>query len=185
MTRTEDSLRETLNAKVLGRTADADLLIRASMHRYRRARARALVATSIIVAVTAITVVTFADFGHDHGKSAAAQSYPLPVTTLVPGSPHDLSSVSGPFTARMTANGACASIAGRDFAFLWPKGFRVTLKPVQLLSPSGQVVAKGGETIHATGGAALNTSNRCARHGQLTFSVSGNIEKGANRSTTK
>jgi hypothetical protein len=60
----------------------------------------------------------------------------------------------GRFHATLTPSGACAWMhtPNRGIVYLWPAGYRVRFEPTELLSPSGKVVARQGQEVHAGGG---------------------------------
>lgn len=179
MTTTEDQLRQTLEARASDRAVDTGRLLAGTMGKYRRRRNRALVASVVVaVAIAAISVVGVTTFG-DH-KAAEPRSYPLPTNGYAAGPGGDAARTTGRLIIRMTPQGACAWIGGLQYAYLWPKGYRATLHPAQLLDPAGKVIAKGGDMIHAGGGGDERYPNRCAEPGQQTFSISGSIGEGVN-----
>ncbi|HVX43911.1 MAG TPA: hypothetical protein VHC49_08485 [Mycobacteriales bacterium] len=179
MSRIEDQLRQTLEARASDRTVDTERLLSGTMSRYRRRRNRGLVASVVVaVAIAAVSVAGLMTFGDD--KAAAPRSYPLPTNGYPAGPGGDAAKTTGRLTIRMTTQGVCAWIGGLEYAYLWPKGYRVTLHPAQLLDPTGKVIAKGGDMIHAGGGGDSRYPNRCAKPGQQTFSISGYIGEGTN-----
>ena len=176
MSTTEDLLRGTLHEKVAGRTANPDVLVAGTMTRYRRRRRRSLLAS--IVAIVLAAAASAGSFATVQVADRPAPSYPLP-TTGSPDGPYHTVPIHGEFRVWMTPDGACAAIGPQNMAFLWPKGYRVRLDPVQLLDDHGKVVAKGGKFITAAGGSPpSSTPNRCAAPRQQTFAIESRVWKG-------
>lgn len=151
--------------------ADPDSLLAAARERRYGHRTGGLFA---VIALIVIAVAGAGGLGLVVHKPN--RSYPLPSTNEPIDGPHDAALVGGVLTARMTPDGACAWMQGaRDFAFLWPPGYRITLHPVTLLDEHGRVIAHGGDMITTGGGAAVIPRNRCARKGQGTWYASPDV----------
>jgi hypothetical protein len=119
-----------------------------------------------VVAVTICAIPT------DVAASTPHRTYSLPSDGWKPGAPAFTALVAGAFEAKLTRSGACAGLGSTNA--LWPAGYRVRLHPVELIAPSGAVVAHQGERLEA-GGAVVPTNyhgNRCASGGQTDLIMS-------------
>ncbi len=99
------------------------------------------------------------------GASAAVSTqrtrdYPLPSDGWKPGEPGFTALLFGRFYATHTASGACAWIGSPDHPenYLWPAGYRVRFHPVELLDPTGKVVAHQGQEVNAGGGSGYSAT---------------------------
>jgi hypothetical protein len=83
----------------------------------------------------------------------------------------------GRFHAAVVRGTVCAWLGDSFRPMLWPAGYRVRLRPVELIAPSGAVVAREGQRTGAGGGSFPATAGTpCARAGQETFAINGELE---------
>ena len=81
------------------------------------------------------------------------RSYSLPTNGWRPGMPSTLALRAGPFHALLTPTGVTAWVGAERCPMTWPDGFSVRLEDsIELLGPDGQVLAREGDVLYATGG---------------------------------
>jgi hypothetical protein len=105
-----------------------------------------------------VVIASVASFAGCSSASTAPNSqveHRLPTDGWKPGDSAFMAAFFGRFHATLTPSGACAWMytPNRGIVYLWPAGYRVRFDPIELLNPSGKVVAHQGQEVNAGGGA--------------------------------
>jgi len=92
-----------------------------------------------------------------------------PSPSLRPGSnqPSRSPRIGDELVGRLGADsieGGCGYLQGADgtrYQVMYPRGWRLTLSPLQLISPDGEVVARGGDEVTVRGSVANDMASIC------------------------
>lgn len=125
-----------------------------------------------LAAVTILAVACAADAGDspDGTQSASPSSVPSTSPTLTPASeqpspeaPMEGDRLTGSLGAD-TIEGGCGYLQAGDgtrYEVLYPDGWELTLSPLELRDPDGDVVARGGDTVTVVGEEATDMASIC------------------------
>src|SRR4051812_31385563 len=100
-----------------------------------------------MIAAVALAIGAIGCQGDDNSRRESSQigAYTLPASAPVDAGLW--AEATGPFHAELTASGACAWLGSRTQPFFWPQGYSVRFDPVELLDPTGRLVAHEGDFL--------------------------------------
>lgn len=113
-------------------------------------------------------------------SSASDATVPLPST----GRPLDDANgvreaiIEGRLAGDPTRQGGCVwlEVEGRRQAVRWPEGFAARFDPLEVIDPTGKVVAREGALVHAAGGIETASEiDRCANPGDTVAVIDGSL----------
>lgn len=158
--------------------------------RWRNRRRRAASTMAVAAGLAAIVVGITATLARSDGSGTStakptskggspSELMLLPTDHWQPGEPSEDALLFGKLIIAQQRGSVCAWIGSRATAVLWPQGYRVRLRPADVIDAAGKVVARAGQTVTAGGGGMEATSaGPCNGLGQWTFSIQSEVRAG-------